>query len=67
LTAGANVNEKNDLGTPLYCAASSECKEIAELLIANGADVKAKNDDGWTPLFCATALLVVFFIFRKTQ
>jgi len=25
-------------------------KEIAELLIAAGADVNAKNDNGWTPL-----------------
>jgi ankyrin repeat protein len=27
-----------------------ETKEIAELLIANGADVNAKNVDGQTPL-----------------
>ena len=33
--------------TPLHYAAT---KEIAELLIAKGADVNAKDDDGKTPL-----------------
>ena len=28
-------------------------KEIAELLIAKGADVNAKNKDGWLPLDAA--------------
>ena len=35
-------------------------KEIVELLIAKGADVNAKNKDGWTPLSqdwaCATKI-----------
>jgi hypothetical protein len=45
-----NVNNKlvgSDGGTPLHYAAH---KEIAELLIANGADVNAQNDYGETPL-----------------
>jgi ankyrin repeat protein len=29
---------------------SATTKEIAELLIAKGADVNAKDIDGWTPL-----------------
>jgi ankyrin repeat protein len=34
----------------LYFAAFHDYKEIAELLIATGADVNAKDDDGTTPL-----------------
>jgi cytohesin len=34
----------------LHRAVEAAHKEIAELLIANGADVNAKAGDGWTPL-----------------
>jgi len=36
--------------TPLHKAADNGQKEIAELLIAAGADVNAKMSKGWTPL-----------------
>ena len=49
LAAGADVNAKDDIGrTPLCFAAMKGHKEVAELLIANGADVK--DDVGRTPL-----------------
>ena len=51
LTAGTNVNERDDYGwTPLHPAAVFGHKEIAELLIAKGANVNAKANDGRTPL-----------------
>ena len=37
--------------TALGHAAKNGHKEIAELLVENGADVSAKDEDGWTPLF----------------
>jgi len=42
--------------TPLHWAAHHGHKEIAELLIANGADVNAKNEGGFTPLHSAASL-----------
>ena len=39
--------------TPLHHAATQDHKKIAELLIAKGADVNAKDDDGDTPLYYA--------------
>ena len=42
MAAGTDVNEKDEDGwTPLNYAAFSGCKEVAELLIAKGADVNA--------------------------
>ena len=51
LDAGADVNaQDNDIRwTPLHVAAAFGRKEIAELLLANGADVNAKSKRG-TPL-----------------
>ena len=55
LNAGGDLEAKGGGGkrTPLHGAAIEGHKEIAELLIAEGADVNAKDDDGWTPLFVA--------------
>ncbi len=53
LAVGADVNAKNRYGsTPLHRAAYAGHKEIAELLIAKGVDVDAKDDRfiGQTPL-----------------
>ena len=54
LAAGTDVDAKlaHDPGgiTPWIVAAASGHKELAELLIANGADVNATDDVGKTPL-----------------
>jgi len=50
LDDGADVNAEGGLGTPLHFAADEGHKEIAELLIAKGADVNVKTEDGLTPL-----------------
>ena len=49
IAAGTDVNS-NDEWTPLHAAAN---KETAELLIAKGADINAKDNVGGTPLFWA--------------
>ena len=56
LAAGTDVNTKeNVLGlTSLHQASSSGHKEIAELLISEGADVNAKDDVEYTPLHGAS-------------
>ncbi|MDE2643043.1 MAG: ankyrin repeat domain-containing protein [Verrucomicrobiota bacterium] len=52
LDKGVDVNAKDDVGkTPLTYAARFGHKEVAELLLAKGADASAKTDDnGTTPL-----------------
>ena len=54
LDAGEDVNEKNKVGmTPLHYASMMGHKEVAGLLITNGADVNAKSqfqNFGETPL-----------------
>ena len=60
LAAGADLNAKNDKlaykgMTPLLWAVSSGHKEIVELLIAKGSNVKARCGNRGTPLYCAAA------------
>jgi len=53
LDKGVDVDEGDDSWpgmTPLHYAADEGHTEVVELLIANGADVNAKNDEGGTPL-----------------
>ena len=52
LAAGTDVNVKGGYSdeTPLHSAAVFNYYEIAELLIANGADMNAKSRRGGTPL-----------------
>src|SRR5947209_5387657 len=38
--------------TPLHIAASLGKADYAQVLLDNGADVNAKDKQGWTPLFC---------------
>ena len=44
----------NPCGTTLHYAASNGRKDVVELLLANKADVNAKDDDGKTPLHSAS-------------
>ena len=54
------MNAKQDGGgTPLHYAAWEGHKEVAELLLANGADVNAKTVGGWTPLHQAAWVDVI--------
>ncbi len=58
LTAGMNPNLKTSNSTDapiLNIAAVYENAEIVSLLIAKGADINAKNNEGWTALMAAVA------------
>jgi ankyrin repeat protein len=51
IARGVDVNYQDGGGTPLHAAAENGLREIAELLIANGAQVSAKSKfDASTPL-----------------
>jgi ankyrin repeat protein len=54
LAAGANPGtaQTSDAATPLHLNTSDNADEIAQLLIAAGADVKARNQHAFTPLHC---------------
>ena len=57
LDKGVDVDESDDSWpgmTPLHYAADEGHTEVVELLIANGADVNAKDENGRTPLHLAT-------------
>ena len=51
--------------TPLHFAALKDHKEIVELLIAAGADVNAKNKNGYTPLDMADDVEGIAALLRK--
>jgi len=64
ITAGANVNQKEGIGTewwdnddfawtPLHYAAANGFLPIAQILIAAGANVNQKDSGGWPPLHYA--------------
>ncbi len=54
INRGAHVNEGNKSGmTPLHLAARGNNKELVKLLLANKADVNAKDNFGETPLYGA--------------
>ena len=53
LASGVNVNGENGQIVPLLSAAGTGCIDVAQLLLERGADVNAKDHDGWTPLIKA--------------
>ena len=53
LRAGANPNRGYKGVTALHVAMPEDLKDIAAALVAGGADVNAKADDGQTPLLLA--------------
>ena len=58
LADGADVNVKDEARglTPLHFATQNGQKEIVELLIADGANVNAKMNNGMTPLDCSALI-----------
>ncbi len=50
LGANVNVSEKQTGDTPLHLASEYPTSRVAEVLIANGANVNALNKEGETPL-----------------
>ena len=58
LADGADVNVKDEARglTPLHFATQHGQKEIVELLIADGAYVNAKMNNGMTPLDCSAII-----------
>jgi uncharacterized protein len=44
-------SKDNDVVTPLHFVAFYGHKDVAELLLANHADVNARNDEGLSPLY----------------
>ena len=58
LADGADVNVKDEARglTPLHFATQNGQKEIVELLIADGAYVNAKMNNGMTPLDCSALI-----------
>jgi cytohesin len=56
LVHGAEVNPRNASGTPMHYAAASGQRVLVELLIAKGANINAKTNEGVTPLHTAAKM-----------
>ena len=54
INEGADVNRKNNWGTPLHLASELGHVEVVKVLLEKGADVNAKDDYGKTPLHDAS-------------
>jgi hypothetical protein len=59
-------NKDKEGMTPLHDAAASGYKDVAELLLANKADVDAKAGNGLTPLHVAAAIPVTSIATART-
>jgi Raf kinase inhibitor-like YbhB/YbcL family protein len=55
LSAGMGIDTPDSGTTPLIAAAGGNCSDVADLLIERGANVNAKNGDGWTALIKASS------------
>ena len=54
ISYGARVDDEDECGAPpLFDAADGNAPEVAELLIAHGANVRATDADGRTALHAA--------------
>jgi ankyrin repeat protein len=53
LAHGANVNQKGARSTPLIAAASGSHAEMVAFLLSQGAEVNARDPEGYTALFYA--------------
>ena len=68
IAAGTDVNMKDDVGlTPLHFAAGEGHKEVAELLITNGADVNVKQKDGSVLCILRYPRKSLNFLLQKVQ
>jgi Raf kinase inhibitor-like YbhB/YbcL family protein len=54
LASGVNVNGAEGDTVPLLAAAKGNCVEVVQLLLDRGANVNAKDHEGWTALIKAS-------------
>ncbi|MGB2866682.1 MAG: ankyrin repeat domain-containing protein [Sedimentisphaerales bacterium] len=63
---GTDVNTRDGFGcTPLHWAVLAESPDVADFLIAKGADINAKDTRNLSPLMAACALPVVELLISK--
>ena len=66
IEGGVSVNTKDEGGwTPLHWAGLADSPEVAEYLIAKGADVNARAGNSFTPLRNALSLPVIKLLISK--
>ena len=52
-TSGTSVSLESGSTTPLHSASANDKSEVVALLLDGGADIEARDGDGWTPLHIA--------------